>query len=49
MVARTMDEIAEEQAKQLGHKMLSLMKGAMEAEDIYSLDELEEYAASERR
>ena len=46
--ARTLDEIAEEQRQILGDDMLKLMEEAAEAEELFTLDELEKYANSRR-
>jgi hypothetical protein len=40
----TLDDIAREQAEQLGPEMMELMQAAAEAQEMFSLDELEEYA-----
>lgn len=43
-MTKTMDDIAREQAELLGPEMMDLMKAAAEAQEVFSLDELEEYA-----
>ena len=45
---RTIDDIAREQAELLGTEMMDLMESAAEAQEIFSLDELEEYAKENR-
>lgn len=43
-MTKTIDDIAQEQAEQLGPEMLDLIKSAAEAQEVFSIDELEEYA-----
>jgi len=47
-MAKTIDDIAREQAEQLGPEMMDLMESAAEAQEIFSLDELEDYAQKNR-
>lgn len=41
-MAKTIEDIAREQAELLGTDMLELMDSVLEAEEYYTLDELEE-------
>jgi len=43
-MTKTIEDTAREQAEQLGPEMMDLMKAAAEAQEIFTLDELEEYA-----